>query len=95
MAVFNQSPITDADVQFLLYYYLEPSPDDSDATIAAKSFIKTLPDKEKVSFILSLDGQTLRSIGAYMDKPFTSVARWVNNAKRKVINQCSSYSCDY
>lgn len=93
--VHNSEKLTEADVNFLLYYYLEPTPDDSDVTLAAKRLIKGLPDKEKVSLVLSLDGQTYRSIGEYMGKPFTSVSRWVNNAKRKLVEQCHSYRYEY
>lgn len=94
-SVFNQSPITEGDVNFLLYYYLEPSQDDSDATLAAKQFIKSLPERDRVAYVLSLDGQTYRSIGAYMGRPFTSVARWVNSVKVKLADHCRSFECDY
>lgn len=88
MRVHNNEVISTADVQFLLHYYLSPSSEDTDCTLFAKSFISSLPDREKIAYVLTLDGHTVRAIGAFLDIPFTTISRVSRKVQSQVVEAC-------
>lgn len=95
MRVHNNETISLSDVQFLLHYYLSPSSEDTDCTLFAKSFISSLPDREKIAYVLTLDGHTVRAIGAFLSIPKSTISRVANKVQAQVVKACREFDSSF